>query len=82
MPSADPNSNKAICQRFHDAINSNDLELIDRTIDDLATPDLAFHAPVPLGETGPRALKRVMSALHQAYRDLHVAIEDVIAEGD
>lgn len=82
MSSAQTDANKAICRRFHDAINSNNLALIDKTIDELVAPNVIFHAPVPLGETGPQALKKVMSVLHEAYPDLHVAIEDVIAEGD
>ena len=82
MSSDQTPSNKAICKRFHDAINSNNLELIGKTIDELVAPDLLFHAPVPFGETGRQALKRVMAVLHQAYPDLHVAIEDVIEEGD
>lgn len=32
--------------------------------------------------TAPRALKEVFARLHRAYPDLHVTIEDLIAEGD
>ncbi|WP_308280389.1 ester cyclase [Streptomyces lincolnensis] len=47
-----------------------------------ADPSVLFHAPVPMGETGARALKRVWEVLLRAFPDIHVAVEDVIAEGD
>lgn len=74
--------NKATFSRFHDAVNSGDLDLIAKTIDEAVDPDLVFHAPVPNGMTGVEALKQVWVTLLRAFPDLHVAIEDVIAEGD
>jgi len=46
------------------------------------TPDVLFHAPVPTGATGAQALKQVWTVLLRAFPGLHVAIEDLIAEGD
>jgi steroid delta-isomerase-like uncharacterized protein len=37
---------------------------------------------VPLKVTGAKALKEVFKTLHRAYPDLHVEVEDMIAEGD
>lgn len=74
--------NKAAFGRFHDAVNSGDLELIAKVIDDVVDPDLVFHAPVPSGVTGVQALKQVWVTLLRAFPDLHVAIEDVLAEDD
>jgi steroid delta-isomerase-like uncharacterized protein len=74
--------NKATLSRFHDAVNSGDVDLIATTIDENVDPDLIFHAPVPNGMTGVQALKQVWVTLLGAFPDLHVAIEDVIAEGD
>jgi steroid delta-isomerase-like uncharacterized protein len=68
--------------RFQEAMNSNDFEAVSKAIDDLVEPEVLFHAPVPNGESGAAALKRVMAMLHRAFPDLHIAIEDVIAEGD
>ncbi|MGW3495311.1 ester cyclase [Streptomyces sp. NPDC001020] len=75
-------SNKATLHRFHDAVNTRDAEVISKTIDELIEPNVLFHAPVPMGETGAQALKRVWTVLLRAYPDIHVAVEDVIAEGD
>lgn len=74
--------NEATFGRLHDAVNSGDAELIAKVIDEVVDPDLVFHAPVPGDVTGVQALKQVWVTLLRAFPDLHVAIEDVIAEGD
>jgi SnoaL-like polyketide cyclase len=63
-------------------MNTNDPEIITRTIDDFVWPDAQVRTPLPINVTGAAALKQVFLRLHQAYPDLHVAIEDMIAEGD
>ncbi|WP_028059994.1 ester cyclase [Candidatus Solirubrobacter pratensis] len=82
MSTAQTTANKATFRRFDDAINSGDIELISRMIDELVEPDARIHTPLPLEATGAQLLKQVWAALLQAYPDLHVAVEDVIAEGD
>jgi steroid delta-isomerase-like uncharacterized protein len=74
--------NKATFSRFHDAVNSGDLEVIAKVIDEVVDPELVFHAPVPSEVTGVQALKQVWVTLLRAFPDLHVAIEDVLADGD
>ena len=37
---------------------------------------------MPTEATGAQKLKEIFATLHRAYPDLHVAVEDVIAEGD
>ncbi len=74
--------NKTAYERFMKILNTNDLTLINRTIDAACTPDLLFHAPVPFGATGRAALKNVMGALHTAFPDLHVSLDDIIAADD
>ncbi|MGW0801569.1 ester cyclase [Nonomuraea sp. NPDC002799] len=75
-------NNKATFSRFHDAVNSGDAEIIAKAIDEAVGPDLLFHAPVPMGATGAQALKNVWTVLLRAFPDIHVTIEDVVAEGD
>jgi len=75
-------ANKATFSRFHDAVNTGDAEVISKTIYEVVEPDVLFHAPVPTGATGAQALKQVWAVLLRAFPDLHVAVEDVIAEGD
>ncbi len=75
-------SNKATFTRFQAAMSSGDWELMSKTIDDLVDPDAIVRTPLPIEATGPELLKEVFRRLHQAFPDLHVAIEDMIAEGD
>lgn len=74
--------NEATFGRLHDAVNGGDLELISKVIDEVVDPGLVFHAPVPSDLTGVEALKQVWATLLRAFPDLHVAIEDVITDGD
>jgi steroid delta-isomerase-like uncharacterized protein len=74
--------NKAILNRLDVAMNSGDAELIARTIDDVFAPDVRVGTPLPLETTGAEAMKEVFARLHQAFPDLHITVEDVIAEGD
>jgi steroid delta-isomerase-like uncharacterized protein len=75
-------SNKATFRRFHDAVNTGDLVIISKMIDELVEPDAMIRTPVPLNETGAEALKHVWAVLLEAFPDLHVTVEDMIAEGD
>jgi predicted ester cyclase len=61
---------QAALQRLMDAANSGDVEHVTTTIDELVEPTLA--AP----------LKEVWGRLLRAYPDLHITVEDQIAEGD
>jgi steroid delta-isomerase-like uncharacterized protein len=82
MSTAQETSNKATFKRFHDAMNTGDAEIISKTIDELVEPDALIRTPVPLEETGAQALKHVWAVLLQAFPDIHLAVEDMIAEGD
>ncbi|MCP2246583.1 ester cyclase [Lentzea aerocolonigenes] len=75
-------TNKAAFSRFHDAVNSGDLDAISKAIDEVVAPDLVFHAPVPSDLTGVQVLKQVWVTLLHAFPDIQVTTEDVVAEGD
>jgi steroid delta-isomerase-like uncharacterized protein len=75
-------SNEATFRRLHDAVNSGDVERISKTIDEVVEPDVQIRTPLPIEATGAQALKQVWAMLLRAYPDLHVTVEDVIAEGD
>jgi steroid delta-isomerase-like uncharacterized protein len=74
--------NKAVFARFDDAVNSGDNRAIAKMIDEVIAPDVLFHAPVPTGVAGAEAIKQIWAALLRAFPDIHVAVEDVIADGD
>jgi steroid delta-isomerase-like uncharacterized protein len=82
VSTAQETENKAIFVRFQEAVNTGDPELISKAIDDLVAPNVLFHAPVPMDATGAQALKQVWTVLLRAFPDIHVAVEDVIAEAD
>ncbi|MGW7265911.1 ester cyclase [Streptomyces sp. NPDC054842] len=82
MPKAGTTDNTTTLHRFHSAVNSGDPETVLKAIDEFVAPDVLFHAPVPTGETGAKALKKVWGVLLRAFPDIRVTIEETIAEGD
>lgn len=74
--------NKATCSRGVQVVNSGDADLISTTFDEVFHPDVLIRTPLPIGKTGVEAIKEVFAKLLGAFPDLHVTIEDVIAEGD
>jgi steroid delta-isomerase-like uncharacterized protein len=75
-------SNKPKFRRFHAAANTGDAALISRTIDEIFDPDVLIRTPLPVKATGAQAIKEVFARLHRAFPDVHVAVEDLIEEGD
>ncbi len=75
-------SNKAIFNRLHEAMNSADPELRSRRIDELVHPEVIIRTPLPVEASGAEALKEVFTRLYRAFPDLHVTTEYLIAEGD
>jgi steroid delta-isomerase-like uncharacterized protein len=82
MSTAQEASNKATVRRFDDVVSTGDAEVISKTIDELVEPDVLIHMPLPIQATGAQALKQVWAMLLRGLPDLHVAVEDLIAEGD
>jgi len=74
--------NKAVFKRFDDAVNTGDLDLIAKTIDEVFQRDVLISTPLPVEATGAEALKQVWAMLLHAFPDLCVTVEDVIADGD
>ena len=82
MSTAQQTSNKATIRRLEDANNSGDLERITKTIDEVFAPDALISTPLPIEATGAQVLKEVFARLLRGLPDLHITIEDLIAEGD
>jgi predicted ester cyclase len=82
MSTAQETTNKATTSRLYDAMITGDAEVISKTIDEVVEPNVRYHAPNPTGAAGAQVLKQVWPVILRAFPDLHVAVEDVIAEGD
>jgi steroid delta-isomerase-like uncharacterized protein len=82
MSTAEETSNKATFKRFHEAANTGDAEFLSKTIDELVAPDAVIRTPLPIDATGAELLKQVWAMLFRVYPDIHLTVEDVIAEGD
>ena len=82
MSTVQEKSNKAVYKRILDVINTRDGELISKTIDETFHPDVLSHTPAPIQATGAQAIKEVLAALHRAFPDLVVTVNDLIEEGD
>jgi hypothetical protein len=74
--------NKETYHLFHEAINSGDLEVISKAIDEFIHPDGRFHSAERTDVTAVQAQKRIWEILLRAFPDIHVAVEDLLAEGD
>jgi len=64
------------------AVNQHDPDLIEATIDEVCAPDMVISTPLPLDVTGAEAQKLVFRILLSAMPDLHIEVQDRIAEGD
>ena len=82
MSTAEEARNKETYHRFHDAINSGDLEVISKAIDEFIHPDGRFHTAEPTDMTAVQTQKRIWEILLRAFPDIHVTVEDLLAEGD
>ena len=72
-------ANKASAHRFFDEVaNRGNLALID----ELLAPDFVNHALPPGVPPNREGTKTFHAMLRGAFPDLHVTIDDVIAEGD
>jgi steroid delta-isomerase-like uncharacterized protein len=71
--------NKAVMRRaLEEVVNKGKLDLID----ELTTPDMIDHTPFPGVPPNREGVRQSIAMLRQAFPDLHITIEDIIAEGD
>ncbi len=67
-------------QHFEDFVNKQDLSAADRNF----APDYQEHgSDVPPGlPPGPAGPKQYLAAAFKRFPDIHVTVEDIVAEGD
>ena len=79
MLSMTEEKNKALNRRFvEEVINQGNIDAIDELID----PGVVDHAAPPGFPTGREGAKQFAAMMRSAFPDLHLTIEDMIAEGD
>jgi predicted ester cyclase len=61
-----------------EAINKGTMSVVDEGL----TPDFVYHGPGGREVKGIEAYKQFLSGLRSAYPDIHVKIEDILAEND
>jgi steroid delta-isomerase-like uncharacterized protein len=69
--------NKALMRRWIEAVNQGNLEVFD----ELCAPDFVYHDASKTMQ-GLEPYKQVLSMYLTAIPELHITLEDVIAEGD
>ena len=82
MSTSEVAANKALFKRFHEAANTGDFDFLAKTIDELVAVDAVIRTPLPIEATGAEALKQIWAMLLRIYPDIHLTVEDLIAEGD
>jgi steroid delta-isomerase-like uncharacterized protein len=71
--------NKSIERRMvTEALNKGDLAVVDRCL----TPDFVYHGPGSVEVKGQEGYKQFLARLRAMYPDIHVKIENILAEGD
>jgi steroid delta-isomerase-like uncharacterized protein len=72
--------NKAIARRFVECFGTGDLSRLE----DFIAPDCHLHGPGTPSETGkgPERFRETVLRYRGAFPDIHLAIDDQIAEGD
>ncbi|HET8853617.1 MAG TPA: ester cyclase [Ktedonobacteraceae bacterium] len=72
--------NKAQYRRtFEEVFNRGNLAIVD----DLVAPDFLNHeVPPGMNNRGPDSTRQIVTMLRTAFPDLHVTIEELVAEGD
>jgi predicted ester cyclase len=75
-------ANKASYRRLCEVVNTGDATLVAKAIDEVFEPDVRNSTPLPVSGTGTAALKQVWTMLLDAFPDLHIAVEEMIAEDD
>ena len=70
-------STKLVRRMYDEAWNEGKLDVVD----EICAPDYVGRGPYG-GEHGPESVKSGILTRRQAFPDIHVTIEDIIASGD
>src|SRR5947209_8062266 len=68
--------------RVQAAVNTGDLDLVLKLIDEVCAPDMVVSTPLKLQISGVEAQKMVFRKLLAAFPDLNIHTEDRLVDGD
>ncbi len=72
--------NKARVRGFYEkAVNQGDLSAVDELV---AAGEIAHYSGGAIGHNTPESVKQWVVAIRAAFPDIHVTVEDFLAEGD
>ena len=71
-------ANKKAAQRFGEAVNSGDYSLFHEVV----APDVIDHDPAPGQGPGPEGYAQFFSQMRNAFPDMKVAVEHMVADED
>ena len=75
--------NKAVLRRWIEAFKPGNVSTLDQLADELYTADFVGHDPsFPDLPPGPEGVKQFVRGAFKSWPDIHIAIEEMIAEGD
>ena len=70
--------NKAIIHSLYEAFNKHNPDLLD----EIMSPDFVDAPNTPFELRGLESVKQYYADVYRGFPDLHLTIEDIIAEGD
>ncbi len=74
-----PTENKSVVRHFSEEFKNKGNHAI---VDELFTPDFVYHLPIPGLAPGREGMKQVGALVSSAFPDVHVTVEDLLADGD
>jgi steroid delta-isomerase-like uncharacterized protein len=75
--------NKAMIQRFCDVVNTRDLAAVENFVEDFFAVNYVAHENSKPGTSVSHSgIKQYLNRFYAVMPDLHITVEDLIAEGD
>jgi steroid delta-isomerase-like uncharacterized protein len=63
---------------WEEAFNRGEMAVID----EFFAPDYVFRSPLGMEAKGPESFKQMVAGMRSALPDLHVTVDDILADGD
>jgi predicted ester cyclase len=74
---------KATLRRLLEGWNAHSLSTMETLADELVTADYVLHDPgIPYLPPGPDGIRQFARGVFEHMPDIHITIEDLVAEGD